>query len=286
MRPYHSLALTLLLTTTAAAHPNPITARSYPAPTAPLTTTDLPPATQLVTVRTADALNLHGLLIPPKTGQPLLLLFHGNGSSAADALRWFAPLIEQGYGVLAAEYRGYSANPGEPDEPGHARDADAFFAFAQSQAPQSPLWIVGHSLGAGVAFGLSQRQPLTALITIGAFTRLRDAAPRIARAFVPDAYHNRDAIPALDEPWFLIHGTADDVIPVAQGEALHAAAGAAHKPGASFVILGADHHPDAALLVPVFAAIGRDLTTGALSADGMPGQVKLVPFGQRAPVNP
>jgi dipeptidyl aminopeptidase/acylaminoacyl peptidase len=268
MRPHYLLALALLLTTT-----------------------DLPPTAQPVTVRTADALTLHGLLIPPKTGQPLLLLFHGNGSSAADALRWFAPLIEHGYGVLAAEYRGYSANPGAPDEPGLARDADAFYAFAQSQVPQAAqnpaqIWIVGHSLGAGVAFGLAQRQHLTALVTIGAFTRLRDATPRIARAFVPDAYRNRDAIPALDEPWFLIHGTADDVVPAAQGEALHTAAGAAHKPGASFVILGADHHPDAALLVPVFAAIGRDLTTGALSAEGMPGQVKLVPFGQRAPLNP
>jgi hypothetical protein len=60
----------------------------------------------------------------------------------------------------------------------------------------------------------------------------------------------------------------------------------AHKPGASFAILGADHHPDAALLVPVFAATGRDLATGTLSAEGMPGQVKLVPFGQRAPLNP
>jgi len=263
----------------------PVERRIYPAPTEPLSIEGLPNAT-LISVATADGLTLHGIEVPAKPGMPILLMFHGNGSSAASAVGWFAPLLAAGYGMIAAEYRGYSANPGTPSEAGLVADADAFLAYAETRAGSAPLWVVGHSLGGGVALGLSQRRHLQVVVTMGAFTRLRDAAPKLTRAFVPDAYRNLEAVAALDEPYFLIHGTEDATVPSNQGHALHVAAGAAGKRGASFVIVGADHHPDGALLVPIFAAIGAELATGKLSAAGLPASIRLVPFGQTRPLDP
>jgi fermentation-respiration switch protein FrsA (DUF1100 family) len=192
--------------------------RIYPAPNAPVSVEGLPAGATIDAVRTTDGLSLKGIEIAPRNGKPTLLVFHGNASSAMGSVRWFAPLIAEGYGVVAAEYREYSGNPGKADEAGLAADADAFYARARSLAGTGKLIVVGHSLGGGVAFGLATRQHLDALVTIGAFTRLRAMAPRLLRAAVPDAYDNEAAIAKLDEPLYMIHGTADDTVPWQQGE--------------------------------------------------------------------
>ena len=198
--------------------------RIYPAPTVPIATAALPAGASRLSVTTADALVITGAQIAPQPGKPTLLVFHGNASSAMSTLDWFAPLIAQGYGVVAAEYRGYSGNPGRADEPGLARDADAFYAAARRIAGNGRLIVVGHSLGGGVAFGLATRQRLDALVTIGTFTSLRAMTPKIARAFISDRYDNLAAVPTLDEPLVIIHGTADDTVPAQMGNALHNAA--------------------------------------------------------------
>jgi pimeloyl-ACP methyl ester carboxylesterase len=262
------------------AEAGPVSRRIYPAPTAPLSVSGLPAGTELVRVRTGDGLELTGLAVPARPGRPTLLVFHGNGSSAADSVRWLQPLAAQGFGLIAAEYRGYSGNPGEPDEAGLTADAEAFLALARPRAAGGPVWVVGHSLGAGVAFDLARRERLEALVTVGAFTRLRAMAPKLARAFVPDGYDNLAAVPALDEPWFLIHGSADSTVPLQMGEALHKAAGAAHRRGASFVVMGADHKPDGATMAAILACVAAHLAGAPLSPAGLPEAVKLVPFGQ------
>lgn len=113
-RPARHDALLLALLTTACRHP--IRDRIYQPPTAPLVTSALPARATVLTVTTADGLTLHGATIPAKRGKPTLLVFHGNASSALGTLQWFAPLAARGYGIVAAEYRGYAGNPGQPGE--------------------------------------------------------------------------------------------------------------------------------------------------------------------------
>lgn len=270
---------------TAAAN-GPISGIIYPAPTAALSLTGLPDKARMAEVTTADGLKLKGIVVPARAGRPTLLLFHGNASSAATAIQWLRPLVDAGYGVVSAEYRGYSGNPGKPDEAGLAADADAFFALARVEAGAGPLWIVGHSLGGGVAIGLATRVEADALVTICTFSRLRAMAPRLARALVPDAYDNAAAVAKLRMPFYLIHGTHDAVVPFREGEKLHDAASTARAGGATFAIIGADHVPPAELIAPVLATAEAHLRTGTLVATGLPEPVKLVPFGQSKPLNP
>lgn len=268
---------------TAAASPasaGPVHDRIYPAPKAPLSIDGLAAGAALTRVRTADGLTLAGIVVPGRTGMPTLLLLHGNASSAADAVRWFAPLAAAGYGVVAAEYRGYSGNPGVPGEAGLTADAEAFLAEARARTGSAPVWVVGHSLGGGVAFALARREKLDALVTIGTFTRLRAAAPKLVRALVPDDYDNLAAVPQLDEPWILIHGTADDVVSSGEARTLHAAAGAAHREGAAFAIAGAGHKPDAAQILAILEAVRAAFATGRMSAEGLPKAVTLLPFSR------
>ncbi len=63
----------------------------------------------------------------------------------------------------------------------------------------------------------------------------------------------------LDEPFYLIQGTADDTVPWQMGEQLAKAAGAAHKPGAAFVIKDAGHAPDGEVLAMILRAIAAKL---------------------------
>jgi pimeloyl-ACP methyl ester carboxylesterase len=276
----------LALTTPSVASAGPIERRIYPAPSVPLSLAGLPRDARLIDVTTRDGLKLKGVAIAPNPAMPTVLVFHGNGSSAADAVRWIAPALPAGFGLVAAEYRGYSANPGKPDEAGLAADADAFTEYATDVASGAPLWVLGHSLGAGVTLGLAQRRKFVAVITVGAFTRLRDAAPRIARAFVPDGYNNIAALSRLTAPYFLVHGTADPVIPVTQGEALHRTAGLAHLQGASLVVMGAEHAPSSEKMSAVLRVVRSYLASGELSAAGLPADIKLVPFGKTGPLNP
>jgi len=254
--------------------------RIYPAPKEPLSLAGLPASAVFDSVTTSDGLTLKGIEVPPRDGKPLLLIFHGNGASAAGVIRWFAPLIAKGYGVVAAEYRGYSGNPGRADAAGLAADGEAFFARAQQLAGGARVLVVGHSLGGGVAFLVADNHKLDALLTIGAFTRLRDMVSKLARAFVPDDYRNVDLVAKLDEPYFLIHGLKDDTVPSDQGNRLHLAAASAGKAGASFVLPDADHHPDGFTIAAVIDAIDGWLTNGSFAA-GFPANVHIFPFGAK-----
>ncbi|WP_404370026.1 alpha/beta hydrolase [Sphingomonas sp. MMS24-J45] len=259
----------------------PIHDRIYPAPTAPLSAAQLPPGAQLITVATSDHLDITGAEVAPQPGKPTLLVFHGNASAATGTLDWFAPLIARGYGIVAAEYRGYSGNPGRADEAGLARDADAFYAEAHRIAGGGRVIVVGHSLGGGVAFGLAARHKLEALVTIGTFTTLRAMTPKIARAFVSDRYDNLGTVPTLDEPLFIIHGTADDTVPVQMGSALHNAAMAAKRDGFSLAITGADHRPDGKTIATLIDLIAAHLDNPTAPIGAPPDTVKLYPRAQR-----
>jgi fermentation-respiration switch protein FrsA (DUF1100 family) len=253
--------------------------RIYPAPTAPLAPADLPAGAAIITVRTADGLTLKGVEIAPRDGKPTFLVFHGNGSAATRSMQWLAPLIAEGYGVVAAEYREYSANPGRASEKGLAADADAFYARARVVAGGGKLIVVGHSLGGGVAFGLARRQTLDALVTIGTFTDLRTMAPAAARWMISDRYDNIGTVSTLDEPLYLIHGTADEVIPFAHGEALRRAAASAHRTGALFTIQGAGHSPDGADISAILRAVAaKTQHPGAMVKVQLPETVRLTPF--------
>nr|WP_250890353.1 alpha/beta hydrolase [Sphingobium nicotianae] len=259
--------------------------RIFQPPEIALSLDGLPDGAAFLNVTTGDGLLLRGIAVPPRPGQPTLLIFHGNGSSASDALRWLSRLATRsGYGLVAAEYRGYSQNPGKPSEVGLTMDARAFYQAARGLAGNGKLLVIGHSLGAGVAIDLAKLEKLDALMTVGAFVSIPALAPKIARAFITDKFDNLAAVPSLDEPWFLVHGLKDDVIPPANGNTLHAAATRAHLRGASFVLADQGHAPDPLVMGRVIESAFKLLDGPMPTAVMSEPPITLVPFGATATV--
>ncbi|CAA9530266.1 MAG: hypothetical protein AVDCRST_MAG91-2890 [uncultured Sphingomonadaceae bacterium] len=255
-----------------------VRSRIYHPPTARLSPAGLGPDVREIGVATADGLALRGLERPPSGDMPVLLFFHGNASSASGVMAWLRPLLDRGYGFVSAEYRGYSGNPGSPTQAGLTRDADAFHAHARRLAGSRPLIVVGHSLGGGVAFDLALRHRFDALVTIGTFASIRDVAPRIARAFIPDPFDNRAAVAKIDEPLFLIHGDRDDVISLWHARELQEAAAAAKRDGAAIVLSGEGHQPDAAVVAAAIDAIRGSAGDLRKLAVALPKGARVVPF--------
>lgn len=75
-------------------------------------------ATEVITVRTEDGLDLKGRWrAPPDETSPVVILFHGNGEDITQRAHIALELIDAGYGVLLAEYRGYGAIPARRTKP-------------------------------------------------------------------------------------------------------------------------------------------------------------------------
>jgi len=237
-----------------------------------------------VQVTTADGLVLSGVHVPPRDGQPVVLVFPGNASDAADSAWWLSPLVDRGFGLVAASYRGYSGNPGRPSESGVLRDAEAFMALARKRHPGARLWIVGHSLGGAVALALAERDPPDAVLTWGTFTTLRDMAPALGRRLVADVWRNVDRIPRLSAPLFLVHGQVDVVVPASHRERLHVLAGDASLRGASFMIVGGGHVPDGDRLLSIVAVADAYLASGRFEPGALSAGIKLIPFGKMRPI--
>ena len=249
----------------------------YPAPQHQLTLANLPAAARAVTVETADGLRTRGIEVPPRGDRPVLLILHGNNGTPWSAVHWLAPLIARGYGVVAADYRGYNENPGTPGAGGLRADADAFYARARALAGNRPVWVIGHSLGSGPAFELARRHRLDALITIGAFATLRGAAPEWARPLIPNDYRNLDVVPRLDEPYFLVHGLRDTSIAPGHGAVLLRTAHRAAKSGAAFILLDKGHSPPSRQVEAIVLQIDRWRAAGRIAPATIAG-MRIVPF--------
>jgi uncharacterized protein len=173
--------------------------------------------TEAITVTTSDGLELTGRYrAPPDEAAPLIMLFHGNGEDITQRAHIALELIDAGYGVLLAEYRGYAGNPGKPHEAGLYADALAFHTFAAARS--SFLVLHGYSLGSGVAVQLATVAHVDALILEAPYTSIVDvAAARFrwfpVRTLARDRYDSLSRIASIHVPLLIYGGTQDYVIP-------------------------------------------------------------------------
>jgi fermentation-respiration switch protein FrsA (DUF1100 family) len=169
--------------------------------------------------------------LPPPVGArgpaPLLLFTHGNGelidywpSAFEEPRRW-------GLAVLLVEYPGYGRSGGAPSQRSLTATVLAAFDWACRQPSVDPTRIIayGRSVGGGAATALAGERPVAALILESTFTSVSAFARRFGAPalLVRDRFDNLDAVRRFTRPLLILHGEHDEMIPVAQGRALHAA---------------------------------------------------------------
>jgi len=180
-----------------------------------------------------------------RSGQPTLLYFHGNGGSVAGRAALIAKYMLRGRGVMMMSYRGYGGSTGSPTE--RANVADARLAFdslvADGVRPQDII-LYGESLGTGVAVQLAGERNAGGVILDSPYTSVVDRAAELY-PFLPvglilsDRYETSRHIAKLHAPLLIVHGEADEVIPVAMGRKLFALA---NEPKEIVTLPGAGHN--------------------------------------------
>jgi alpha-beta hydrolase superfamily lysophospholipase len=167
---------------------------------------------------------------------PTLLYFHGTFRNLAQNLHKMEALREAGFAVLAVEYRGWGlSTPMVPSEQSILQDAAVGWVELQRREPRAAMRVIyGHSMGSGVAVDLASRLSTPAdygaLILESAFTSFADVAyeagwfARLASLFNQERFASIEKIARVQAPLLMIHGNADDTIPIKLGERLFAAA--------------------------------------------------------------
>ncbi len=199
-----------------------------------------------INVTTGDGFSLYGWYKKPDIkGYPVVVWFHGNGSSLARSATRFIPYLKEGYGALFTEYRGYSGNPGKPDEEGLYSDSRAFITWLKEQGvSEEDMVFYGESIGSGPAVKMAMEYPdVRALVLEAPFTSTVEIGQK-AYPFLPvswmmrDRYENFSRIENIKTKTIIAHGTKDRVVPYALGERLF---NAAPEPKTFISIEGGDH---------------------------------------------
>jgi len=214
-----------------------------------------------LTIPTSDGERLHGWWIPTRArpARAHVLFFHGNAGNVSHRLEHAAALTAAGLDVLLVDYRGYGRSTGRPHEAGLALDAQASLAAMRTGAAVDPARVVlmGESLGGAVALGLATESPPLACVLQSTFTSLRDVArehyPPVLSALAGDAYPNLERISRLASPVLILHGEADEIVPVSHAHALFAAAS---EPRRLRIVEGAGHND---LVDRLGASYGREV---------------------------
>jgi fermentation-respiration switch protein FrsA (DUF1100 family) len=179
-----------------------------------------------------------------KPGFPTLLYFHGNAGSFEFRQERIRRYMARGLGMYMMTYRGFGGSTGTPSE--KAIVADAHLAYdslvAEGVKPEDII-VYGESLGSGVAVQLAADRRVGGVMLDAPYTSLVDVAESVypylpARWLMTDRFESMAYVGRVHAPLLILHGDRDEVVPVAMGKAVFAAA---NEPKTLRVLEGAGH---------------------------------------------
>ncbi len=194
---------------------------------------------------------LHAWWIPAAkdtAGAPAALYLHGAGYGISANLPRIMKLHDEGFAVLAIDYRGFGQSDGElPSEVTAYEDSHAAWAELARRAPKSKRYIYGHSLGGAMAMELASSpdgKDAAGLVMESAFTSVSEMQQFTAYKWIPLAvvqtqyFDSLAKAPKLCMPTLFMHGSNDYRIPVEVARKLYAAA---PEPKRWLLVEGARH---------------------------------------------
>lgn len=186
-----------------------------------------------------------------------VIYLHGNAEKSARSVRHLLPYLDAGYNVIVPEFTGHGPNDGRPSEAELRADTTAAIDYAAAAFPDTPIVLVGFSLGGALAVLEGGRDPdVDAIITLAAFSRIVDFAPEWVRpAEALNRANDYDVLAVASEvthPWIMLHCESDPTANISMAEALFAAS----NQRADFRRLPcAQHFIESGTVLPVLAAL-------------------------------
>ncbi len=148
------------------------------------------------------------------------IVFHGNAGTAADREYYAKALGDLGYRVILAEYPRYGGRKGRLGEAAFVQDAVDLVRLVREKY-DGPLYLLGESLGAGVACATARVSPapISGIVLITPWDTLRAAARRNfpwlpVRLLLKDAYDNIANLSSFRGRVVVIAAGNDEFIPL------------------------------------------------------------------------
>jgi pimeloyl-ACP methyl ester carboxylesterase len=156
-----------------------------------------------------------------------VIVFHGNAGTAADRAYYVNVLRPLGYRVILAEYPGYGKRDGKLGEASFTNDAKETLRLASEQYGR-PIFLLGESLGCGVAAGLAGDKSLQidGILLITPWDTLLAAAkthfPWAPLALIlKDKYDSVGNLKSYQGKVGIIGAERDDIVPIRHATALY-----------------------------------------------------------------
>jgi uncharacterized protein len=204
----------------------------------------------------------------PDPHAPALLYLHGTFRNLYRNLPKIDALRAAGFAVLGVDYRGWGdSTPLVPTEATIVADAwRAWAELVRWQPDPTRRVIFGHSMGGAVAVQLASAlhagRDYAALALESTFTRMPDIAAatgfwgRLVAAVTTLEFDSVSRIGRVDAPILMLHGSADDTVPVELGRRLRDAA----PPGVRWIeVPGGSHSRLHSQAPEVYRQAFRDL---------------------------
>ena len=198
-----------------------------------------------ILLRTATDAELISWFLPPASGQPTVLLFHGNAGAVYHRAYRIRELQAAGYGVFILGYPGYGGSTGSPTERSLVEAGQLAYGFLVDAGIQpGDIVIWGESIGTGVAAQLAATVDAKALVLEAPMSSASDVAAQhypfmVARFLMKDTFRSVDHIGKIGMPLLVMHGDRDRIIPLALGQKL---VDSAIEPKTLVVLEGAGHN--------------------------------------------
>jgi pimeloyl-ACP methyl ester carboxylesterase len=237
-----------------------------PAPSAPLADWTATPTRQTESLNVGSAI-LRGWTFtasPDAHSRLRILFFYGNAMTIDASQTIYRNLAVRGADVTVFDYRGYGFSSGKPSVMDFRGDSIAIY---DKLAASGPVVVYGFSLGTAMATYVASQRHVAGLILAGTIATANEEFPIFARATgyggsaIAQMTPSPDAVTAFDEtemisksnsPLLMIHGEADQLVPIQQGREVFAASAAQQK---QFVAVSAAGHNDTIESAAALAAV-------------------------------
>jgi len=174
--------------------------------------------------------NYRGFIGTVTTGNAkgTIVVFHGNAGTASERAYYVNTLASFGYRVILAEYPGYGARKGALGEMPFVNDAIETLRLV-SEKYGKPIYLLGESLGCGVAAAVARETPvqISGIILITPWDSLlavaKEKFPWLpVRLFLSDTYDSVQNLKAFQGKIAIIGAERDEVIPIRHAQTLYA----------------------------------------------------------------